>query len=527
MIRNAWIVALLAAVLAVPLLLRPDNDLLGTTDDTLVIITPHNEATRFEFTRAFREQYKKATGRTVRLDWRTPGGTSEISRYLASEYLAAFRYRWRDVDGHPWNATVQASFDNAKQVPDDSPADDTPEEAARRAFLASDVSCGIDLFFGGGTYDFALQAGAGRLVDSGIAQRHPDWLATIPLEAGGEPYRDSQNRWIGACLSAFGICYNTDALRRLGIDRPPAQWSDLADPEYFGAIALSDPTQSGSVAKAFEMLIQQQMQLRLRDQPAEAARLGWADGIRLIRRAAANARYFTDSSSKIPWDVEAGDAAAGMCIDFYGRFQSESVRRPDGSSRLQYVTPRGGSSFGADPIGMLRGAPHPEVAKAFIDFVLSLEGQKLWCYKTGTPSGPVKYALRRLPIRPEIYAKENASFRSDPGVNPYEQAGAFTYHPEWTAALFRTISFVVRTVCIDPHPELKSAWGALIEAGFPPEATAAFDDVSAVDYAAADATIRPVLRSSERIEQVRLAKSLSDHYRNQYKLAKKLAESRR
>ena len=131
---------------------------------------------------------------------------------------------------------------------------------------------------------------------------------------------------------------------------------------------------------------------------------GWIAGLQLIQRISANARFFTDSSTEIPYSVQAGDAAAGMCIDFYGRYESESVRNPDGNSRLSYVTPAGGSSNGADSIGMFRGAPHPELAREFMEFMISQEGQKLWCYRAGTPGGPQKYALRRLPIRPDLYA---------------------------------------------------------------------------------------------------------------------------
>ena len=53
--------------------------------------------------------------------------------------------------------------------------------------------------------------------------------------------------------------------------------------------------------------------------------------MRLLMRIGANSRYFTDASTKIAIDVAAGEAAAGMTIDFYGRFQSEVVahgRRP-------------------------------------------------------------------------------------------------------------------------------------------------------------------------------------------------------
>ena len=68
---------------------------------------------------------------------------------------------------------------------------------------------------------------------------------------------------------------------------------------------------------------------------------------------------------------------------------------------------------------MLRGAPHPEIALAFIEFVLSPDGQKLWNYRVGTPGGPEKFALRRLPVRKDFYVAANEPYRSDPGIDPY------------------------------------------------------------------------------------------------------------
>ena len=115
----------------------------------------------------------------------------------------------------------------------------------------------------------------------------------------------------------------------------------------------------------------------------------------------------------------------------------------------------------------------PDVAKEFIAFLMSLDGQKLWNWKLGTPGGPQRYALRRLPVLPQLYAPEFLPLRSDPEVNPYELAKTFTYHEAWTGRLFRPIAFIFRVMCIDPHDELAEAWRALIEAGFPPEASAA------------------------------------------------------
>jgi iron(III) transport system substrate-binding protein len=533
--RNLAVLAALAVVVGLPFALRPKADQLAKADETLVIITPHNEAIRYEFARAFAAHHLRETGRTVRIDWRTPGGTSEIARYLASEYAAAFRLHWERNLKRSWTGAVEAAFHNPRVIPGDSPADDTPEMAARRSFLASNVGCGIDLFFGGGSYDFAMQADAGRLVSSGFVESRPDLFGpeAIPQSLGGEPYYDTTGRWLGTCLSAFGICYNEDALGRLRIDPPPSGWSDLGSPAYQGQLAVADPTKSGSIAKAFELLIQQQMQEAWRefgDLPSEererrAVREGWNRGIRLIQRIAANARYFTDAASKIPLDVALGDAAAGMCIDFYGRTQSEAVRRADGSSRMRYFTPVGGSSVGVDPIALLRGAPSPETARAFIDFVMSEEGQRLWNYRPGTPGGPEKFALRRLPILRSLYEPGHLAHSSDPEVRPYEEAARFNYHPAWTAPLFRTISFIVRVMCLDPHDELRASWAALVEAGLPPEALERFASLEGVEYDAASTTIRDALRSGDKLAEVRLARELGEGFRARYREAAAMARA--
>jgi ABC-type Fe3+ transport system substrate-binding protein len=520
------VLAAMAVVIAVPFALKPKDNLLADADDSLVIVSPHNEAIRYEFSRAFAEHYKRKTGRSVRLDWRLPGGTSEIARYLKGEYYAIFEREWT-VGGRTWSPAVAAAYDNPKVKPADAPALDTPGQAARRAFLASQRGIGIDVFFGGGAFDFEQQAAAGRLVPCDVIRNHGFSDASIPESVSGEIFYDPDGRWIGACLASFGICYNSDSLRRLGIRELPASWHDLTNPLLFKQVALADPTKSGSAAKAFEMLIQQQMQKLVRaagsEDPAILA-VGWKRGLEVIQAASANARYFTDAAGMVPMDVSLGDAAIGMCIDFYGRFQSEAVKIGPAPSRLQYFTPAGGSSVGVDPIGLLRGAPNRAVAEEFIAFVLSLEGQKLWNFRVGTPGGPQKYALRRLPVRKELYAPEFSGFRSDPDVMPYQEAGLFTYHPAWTAPLFKTMSFIIRVMCLDPHDEQAAAWKALAAARFPREALRKFSDVSAVDYETALKKIQPVLSSPDRIDEVRLAKELGGRFRDQYREAERLAK---
>lgn len=536
MVRQLPLLLALVAVVIGPILLRPKQAAtLQPGEETLVIITPHAEATRYEFGRAFAADHLARTGRRVRVDWRTPGGTSEITRYVDSEFLAAFQYYWTGTLHRPWSRLVETSFADRKIIPGKDPALDTPPEQARRAFLDSSAGCKIDLFFGGGAFDFQQAAAKGQLVDCGFVTGHPELFGKapgqIPQTLGGETFWDTQGRWVGCVISSFGICYNTDELARRGISPPPSRWVDLTDPRYLRGMAIANPTQSSSVNRSFEMLIQQQMleagaeKAATPDEQQAKVAEGWTRAMRLLMKIAANARYFTDSSTKIALDVDAGEAAAGMTIDFYGRFQSEAVRRPDGSSRLQYANAIGGSSISVDPIALYRGAPHPELAKEFIAFTLSPEGQKLWNWKVGSAGGPEHYALRRLPILPALYAPEFKPLRSDPDVVPYDLARQFVYHGAWTGPLFRPIAFIFRVMCIDAGEELKTAWEKLIAAGFPPQAMAAFEDVSSVDYAAASGRIQQVL-NGDKIHEVQLAKELADHFRAQYQRAGELADRR-
>lgn len=534
MAKRLIILGLLVGIIAIPFILRPARTKPGRADDVLVIITPHNEAIRHEFGVGFQKWYRERTGRSVFIDWRVIGGTSEIVRFLRSEYTTSFEVYWRRRLGRDWSTEALLGMFDERARPDDSPGDDTTGEAARRAFLDSEVGSGIDIFFGGGSYDFEREARAGRIVDSGILQRRPEWFVDeiIPETFAGERYWDPAGRWIGAVVSSYGILYNRDSLARLGVD-PPVHWEDVTNPALSGEVALADPTKSSSIGKAFEMVIQQQIYKRLAElkdevadpaaREARAVREGWLAGLGLIQRAGANARYFTDTSQKPPIDVSQGNAALGMCIDFYGRFQEEAVTRRDGSTRLKYVTPPGGSVYSVDPIALLRGAPNRGVAVDFIEFVLSMEGQRLWNFKTGTPGGPQQFALRRLPVRKDYYAADNTAFRSDPDVLPFAEADPLVYRPDWTGGLFRETSFIVRLMCIDSHIELQEAWEAIRAADMPGEALAVMGDLSEIDYDLARTRIKPVLDSRNKVEELRLANDLASRFRENYRAAARIA----
>ena len=282
-------------------------------------------------------------------------------------------------------------------------------------------------------------------------------------------------------------------------------------------MGVTDPTKSGSVAKAFEMIVQQTMAERMHAAgwtesaissneaaiAASGSRVGtgdlagyqadmarsWEEGLNLVRLIGANARYFTDSAGKVPIDVGMGAAAAGICIDFFGRFQAEYTRTADGQPHMTYVTPKGGSCVSADPISLLRGAEHRELAVRFIEFVFSIDGQRLWNTKVGAPGGPRKFALRRLPIRRDFYPSDDPVFNAaaatnaldssddlaSPEINPFVLADTFTYRPRWSGRHFGIQRDLVRALCLDSGDELRAAWRAIIDHGGPeanPEAMA-------------------------------------------------------
>ena len=164
------------------------------------------------------------------------------------------------------------------------------------------------------------------------------------------------------------------------------------------------------------------------------------------------------------------------------------------------MTPKGGSSISGDPISLLRGAERRLLATRFMEFVLSEDGQKLWNGRPGTPGGPERHALRRLPARRDFYpdpahpgvdarAKARAGTTSDdlldPSIDAYSLASAFTYEPRWTASHFGFLRTFVRAMCMDAGDELRAAWRRILECGGPeacPQAMAALRRLPSIPY---------------------------------------------
>jgi hypothetical protein len=197
----------------------------------------------------------------------------------------------------------------------------------------------------------------------------------------------------------------------------------------------------------------------------------------------ANSRYFANSAPKPPIDISAGEAAAGLAIDFYGRSQAQSVLRPGErpeDSRVGYSDPIGAVYIDPDPVTILRGGPHPDLARRFVEFCLSEEGQALWQFPsladprgrdnpvgpTGQRLGPDEYELRRMPVRRLMYEKYFPYFIDR--VNPFEIAST-TKVRGWRPA----IGLMMGAFAIDIADDQRAAWRALTAARADPSFPAA------------------------------------------------------
>ncbi len=449
---------LIVLILALPFALR--ESLRGQTSSaqitgdsnvpTLVIVTPHNQDIRREFARAFSKWHKEHYGQPAFLDCRSVGGTNDIKRSLASWYSY-----YRQKDG--------------------------------KLQSVENVSAPYDMVWGGGDFFFnnelkplgILQPLEKEEVVNAIGKDKDAYVAGSALYDLTKGKPDEPIRWAGVCLSSFGIVYNPDVMRALGLAMP-TQWKDLSVPQLSGAVALADPTHSGSAAVAYVMVLQRAMadaedaffaaesnaalKVIPRDKwPAangaayqQAIARGWKTGMQTMLLIAANSRYFTDSAERVPTDVGNGDAAAGMAIDFYGRVEEQIV----GPDRARFIAPKAATATSCDPIAILYGTcgDKLELANRFIKFLLSREGQLVWIKKPGTPDGPALRGLGRPPILRELYTDQTDWMDN---VNPFQDAGSFNQRGEWMAT-FTEVRPVWAAAWIDDRDALHAAYQQIL-----------------------------------------------------------------
>ncbi|MHC4713739.1 MAG: hypothetical protein ACYTAN_10795 [Planctomycetota bacterium] len=134
-----------------------------------------------------------------------------------------------------------------------------------------------------------------------------------------------------------------------------------------------------------------------------------------------------------------------------------------GASEIGFVLPEGLTVINPDGIAILKGAPNEAAARAFVEFVLSRDGQKLWYLKAGSPGGPKKSSLLRMPVRTDLY--EEFAADSPVRMNPFKHPKGFTYDPGVGTVRYEALNDLIGAVIVDCHSPLVKCWKKMIQQG--------------------------------------------------------------
>lgn len=298
----------------------------------------------------------------------------------------------------------------------------------------------IDVAWGGGPTLFDLLMRAGYL-DAITDEETLAVISEISDSIGGSPLKRIINGriyWVAAAISSFGFIVNGPVLGDLGLPEPKL-WEDLASVEFAKllpkpVVAYARPTTSTSHTRIYQIILQ---------------KFGWDMGWAILARLAANGKPYGGSVEALT-AVETGEVAVSIGIDFYG--YTAQVEYPGN----YYVLPFNQSIINGDPIALLKTSKNKDAAQAFIRWVLSIDGQKMW----------LDERVNRLPVRGDVFETDIGRARSDLYKNYIDTLNNIGIPFNDTLAL--KTEFAMRyyfdAVFADVHEDLVRAWMAIVDA---------------------------------------------------------------
>ena len=176
----------------------------------------------------------------------------------------------------------------------------------------------------------------------------------VPAKIGNYPINDPEGFYFGQALAGYGIMFNSRYLKANKL-APPHEWTDLLKPQWFGHVAMTAPSRSGTMHLTVETILQGE---------------GWDKGWTQILQMAGNSAQITERSFGVPDGINNGQFGAGPVIDFFGLAGKYS------GFPVEFVYPQMTSVVPAN-IALLAGSKNSAEAKTFIQFTLSRDGQEL------------------------------------------------------------------------------------------------------------------------------------------------------
>jgi len=281
-----------------------------------------------------------------------------ISKFIHDASLKAFA----DYAREKWNVTVKVNA-----IPAGTPV-------AYGRIVEWKGKPEADIFWGGESALFEKLAEQKLLQKLEISR--PAW-ESIPASIGKPkpiPLKDKDGYWVGTALEPYGLVYHPRRLQRLGVAELK-DWEDLLNPKLKGEVAQCAPTRSSSSNATYEVML---------------SMLGEERGWEWLTRLAANTGHFTARSRDVPTVVAKGEFAAGFAVPSYMAFEEKLA-----GFDIKFVAPRN-AFVTPEPMAILAGARNPKAARAFVEFLLTERGQKVFMERGLFPITP-KFKVQGAP----------------------------------------------------------------------------------------------------------------------------------
>ncbi|MCY6379870.1 ABC transporter substrate-binding protein [Hoeflea prorocentri] len=159
---------------------------------------------------------------------------------------------------------------------------------------------------------------------------------------------DKDKTYFSTKLITSGIMYNTNAPMK------PTSYSDLLKPDAKDKLAMPSPLTSGAATIHMAAL-------------TGNPELGW-DYYEGLAEQGANPKGGNGGTYKA---IAGGEKLYGFVVDFL------PIRNKLEGAPVEFVFPAEGVSAVTEPVAILSTAKNPDAAKAFVDFLISEDGQKL------------------------------------------------------------------------------------------------------------------------------------------------------
>lgn len=193
-----------------------------------------------------------------------------------------------------------------------------------------------------------------------LKYQSPEAEKVIPI------LKDPDGYYCAARLLNMVLAYNTDH-----ITTRPEKYTDILRPQYRDRVGLANPAYSGVALYAVGTLLQD-------------SEYGWG----FFDRLYGNGCRLPMGNGKLIDALAKGDLWMGLTIDFMVRGK---ISKNQGVP-LDYVFPDDGGVLVPSPVAITKNSRNLPAAKAFVDFILSREGQQLLVAEGVAPV--------RLDIRP-------------------------------------------------------------------------------------------------------------------------------